>query len=398
MPWNDNSNSGPKPGPKPGGKSGGKPTGKPGPWGAPSGSGGDKGPDNGPSSTPPPRRPGSVGGAPDFNQMSRRVTERLRGYFGGPTGQGFAGKAVLAIAAGVVGLWLLSGIYVVRPEERGVLTTFGAYSGETDPGLNYRLPWPIQAVQKIPFTTLNKIDIGGTDDAPQPDESLMLTSDENIVDLKFTVQWRVANAYRYVFNLKDPDEAIKAVAESAMREVVGRTELQPILTNGQSAVQVQTAQVMQRILDSYDAGVYVDEVQIRVANSPPKVIAAFRDVAAAKQDADSSVNQARGTAKQTIQQALGYKAQVVQEAQGEAARFNQVYEQYKAAPAVTRQRLYIETMEKVLSKANKVIIDNHGATAPIVLSPDTFKPRGSSNNGATITVTPQPQPQQGAGQ
>jgi membrane protease subunit HflK len=174
-----------------------------------------------------------------------------------------------------------------------------------------------------------------------------------------------------------------------MREVVGRTELQPILTTGQSAVQVQTAQLMQRILDSYNAGVYVDEVQIRIANSPPKVVAAFRDVAAAKQDADATVNQARGNAKQTVQQALGYKAQVVQEAEGEAARFNQVYEQYKAAPAVTRQRLYIETMEKVLSKANKVIIDNHGATAPIVLSPDTFKLRGTNN--PTITVTPQNQ-------
>jgi membrane protease subunit HflK len=387
MPWNDNSNSGPKPTPKPGGKSGGKP----GPWGAPGGSGaGDKGGSgNEPSSPPPPRRPGNAGGTPDFNQISRQIADRARTYFGGPTSKGTNGRVILAVAAGIVAVWLLSGIYVVQPSERGVLTTFGAYSGETDPGLNYRLPWPIQAVQKVPFTTLNKIDIGGTDDAPQPDESLMLTSDENIVDLKFTVQWRVANAYRYVFNLKDPDEAIKAVAESAMREVVGRTELQPILTTGQSAVQVQTAQLMQRILDGYNAGVYVDEVQIRIANSPPKVIAAFRDVAAAKQDADASVNQARGNAKQTIQQALGYKAQVVQEAQGEAARFNQVYEQYKAAPAVTRQRLYIETMEKVLKQSNKVIIDNHGATAPIVLSPDTFKLRGSSN--PTITVTPQGQ-------
>jgi membrane protease subunit HflK len=407
MPWNDNSNSGPKPGPKPAAKPGGKT--KPGPWGAPTGSGDRGGPDNGPA-TPPPRKPASNGGGggggggstPDFNQIAGRLSEQVRGYFGGPSGQGAAGKAAIAIVAGVAALWLVSGFYMVQPNERGVTTTFGAYSGQTDPGLRYRLPWPIQDVRKVPFTTLNVIPIGGTDDAPQDDESLMLTSDKNIVDLKFTVQWRVADPYRYVFNLKDPDDAIKAVAESAMREVVGRTELQPILTNGQGQVQTQTAQLMQRILDSYNAGVYVDEVQIRSANSPPKVIAAFRAVAAAKQDADATVNNARGNAAQTIQQALGYKAQVVQEAEGEAARFNEVYEQYKAAPAVTRQRLYIETMEKVLSKANKVIIDNHGATAPIVLSPDTFRPKGSAAATATaptaITVTPQGQIQTGGAQ
>ena len=400
MPWNDNSNSGPKPGPKPAAKPGGKS--KPGPWGAPSGSGDRGGADDGPSSGPPPRRPnlgGGGGGAPfDFNKVASQFGDRLRGYFGGPSGNGAAGKAVIAVVAAVVALWLLSGFYLVQPNERGVITLFGRYSGQTDPGLRYRLPWPIQDVQKVPITTLNTKVIGGTDDAPEADESLMLTSDKNIVDLKFTVQWRVADAYKYVFNLKDPDDAIKAVAESAMREVVGRTDLQPILTNGQGQVQTQTAQLMQRILDGYNAGVYVDEVQIRSANSPPKVIAAFRAVAAAKQDADGTVNKARGNAAQTVQQALGYKAQVVQEAEGEAARFNQVYEQYKAAPAVTRQRLYIETMEKVLSKANKVIIDNHGATAPIVLSPDTFRPKGSANSAGAITVTPQGQVQSGGAQ
>jgi membrane protease subunit HflK len=323
--------------------------------------------------------------------MATQFGERLKGYFGGPSGNGAAGKAVIAVVAGVVGLWLVSGFYIVQPSERAVITTFGRYSGQTDPGLRYRLPWPVQDVRKVPFTALNTIPVGGTDDTPTPDESLMLTSDKNIVDLKFTVQWRVADAKSYVFNLKEPDDAIKAVAESAMREIVGRTELQPILTTGQGQVQSQTAQLMQRILDGYNAGVYVDEVQIRSANSPPKVIAAFRAVAAAKQDADGTVNKAKGNAAATVQQALGYKAQVVQEAEGEAARFNQVYEQYKAAPAVTRERLYIETMERVLSKANKVIIDNHGATAPIVLSPNSFQPRGSA---ATITVSPQ----QGGGQ
>jgi membrane protease subunit HflK len=380
MPWNDNANSGQKPPGKPD-KDGPKPS----PWGDEPTSSADK--PTPPRKPTPMRKPsgggnggGGAGGGmpPDFNDLSQLVTDKLKTYFGGSgAGRGSTKNVVLAVVGGAFGLWLLSGIYIVRTQDRAVITTFGAYSGEVGQGPHYRLPWPIQAVRKVPFTTLNKIDIGGSDGSALPEESLMLTGDENIVDLKFTVQWRVANAYRYVFNLDDPDNAVKAVAESAMREVVGRTELQPILTTGQGAVQLQTAKLMQSILDKYGAGVSIDEVQIRSANSPPKVLAAFREVAAAKQNAEATINRAQGEAATIKNAALGYKAQTVQEAEGEAARFNQVYVQYKAAPAVTRQRLYIETMERVLSKANKVVIDNKAANVPIVLSPDSFKSRSA---------------------
>ena len=398
MPWNDNSTPGPKPGPK---SSSGKGP-KPGPWGAPNG---DKGSSDPPPPRDPPRRPTGGGGGngggtpPDFNQIGRKLADQAKRYFnngpGGPgTGGGSGGfggrdgaglKVAAAIGAGIIGLWLVSGTYQVGANQRAVITTFGAYSGQAGPGLNYRLPWPIQDVQKVTFTTLNNTPVGGDDATPQLDESLMLTGDQNIVDLKFTVQWRVADAYRFTFNVKNTQDMIKAVAESAMREVVGRTNLQTIITTGQGDVQTQTAQLMQHILDSYNAGVYVDEVQIRSANPPPKVLDAFREVAAAKQKADSVVNKAEGEAAQIKQQALGYKAQTVQEAEGESARFNQVYEQYKLAPAVTKQRLYTETMEKVLQKSNNIVVDSKATNLPLVLSPDTLRSRGSD---AVITVSP----------
>ena len=214
----------------------------------------------------------------------------------------------------------------------------------------------------------------------------MLTGDENIVDLTFTVQWRINDATKYLFHVKEPDDAVKAVAESAIREVIGKTPLQDILTTGRGAVQDETQALMQRTLDDYGAGIDVVEVQIRSANPPQEVIAAFREVANAGQDAESSVNEAntysnrvvneaKGDAAKITQSSEGYREQVVLEAEGEASRFSQLDAEYRRAPAVTRQRLYLETMERVLSKSNKVIVDAHGATAPIILPPDVFRPR-----------------------
>jgi membrane protease subunit HflK len=221
------------------------------------------------------------------------------------------------------------------------------------------------------------------------DERLMLTGDENIVDLSFTVQWKVSDAAKYVFNVREPDTVIKDVAESAMREVIGRTALTPILTTGRGQVQDQTEQLMQRILDRYDVGVSIQSVNIQAATTPGPVLEAYRDVQRAAQNAESAANNARGEAAQIRQAALGYREQVVREAAGDADRFNQIYAQYKLAPAVTRERLYIETMQRVLEKSNKVIIDNKGATAPVILPPDVFRPRASaaaSNAAAEGTV------------
>ena len=374
MPWNDNANSGQKPGP----------WGSPPPSGGSGGGGGPGGPGGGGSGGPGrggPRRPGGGGGGggptpPDFDDLGRQLKAQLDKLFGGP---GKSRGQTLAIVGGVaVFLYAASGVYIVQPSEQAVVKTFGAFTSSSGPGLRYRAPWPIQTHSIVPVTTLQRIDIGGARAAERPEESLMLTGDENIVDLAFTVQWRVSDAADYLFNVADPDATIKAVAESSMREVVGRTALQQILTTGRAQVQQQTQQLMQRTLDTYNVGVYIDEIQIRNAGPPPQVVDAFRDVATAGQDAVSATNVARGEAAKLRQEALGYRAQVVQEALGEAARFNQVYEQYRLAPAVTRQRLYLETMENVLRNSNKVIVDNKGATAPIILPPDALRPRAAA--------------------
>jgi len=280
--------------------------------------------------------------------------------------------------------YLLAGVIVVSPREEAVVTTFGAWTRTYGPGIGYHLPI-IERSRKIDVTTLRTASIGGgTGDG----DTLMLTGDENIVDLSFSVTWRVSSPGRYLFNIADPDATLKAVAESAMREVIGRSALEPIISRGRGQIQIEVAQLMQRILDSYGAGIVIDGVQISEANPPKEVVDAFRDVNNASQFAESLANQARGQAAQVRQAALGYKAQVVREAAGEAARFNQVYEQYRLAPGVTRDRLYIETMERVLGKTNKVIVDSKGASAPLILPPDVFRPKAAPQSSTTVPATP----------
>ncbi|MDP1597650.1 FtsH protease activity modulator HflK [Phenylobacterium sp.] len=388
MPWNDNAN--------------------PGPWGAPppNDGNGDK--------KPPPRRPTGGGGGngprgprrpegPELNAAFERLQQQVRDFFGGPGGDGIRPGAIAAVAGVGFGLWALSGIYIVQPNEQAVVTTFGAYSRSEGPGIRYHLPIPLERVEKVPVTSLNRIDIGGTATNDVPAESLMLTGDENIVDLDFSVTWRVANARNFVFNVRDQDSAVKAVAESAMREVVGRTPLQDVLTRGRGQVQAQAAETMQRTLDSWNAGVTVVEVQIRTANPPTEVVAAFRDVTNAQQDAESAaneantyrnrvINEAKGDAAKLIESARGYREQSVREATGDVSRFDQIYNEYRKAPGVTKERLYIETMQRVLQNSNKVVIDGKGASAPIILPPDVFRPR----TAALSAVRVEPQPETGA--
>ena len=288
------------------------------------------------------------------------------------------------------------------------MTTFGAYSRNESPGLRYHLPGPIEHVEKVPVTSLNRIDVGGSGEADVPQESLMLTGDENIIDLDFSVTWRVADADRFVFTVRDPEGSVKAVAESAMREVVGKTALQQILTRGRGQVQLQAAELMQRTLDQWGAGVRIVEVQIRSANPPQEVVAAFREVANAGQDAESAsneantyrnrvVNEAKGDAARITQSGQGYREQAVREATGDAARFNSIYTEYRRAPGVTRDRLYIETMQRVLARSNKVVVDSKGASAPIILPPDVFRPRTGPAAASGITPAPQTQAQAQAG-
>lgn len=362
MPWNDNGN--------------------PGPWGAPPPSGGKEPSEDGPrpSRGPAPRRPA---GPPDMNDLQNRLKQQLRAFLGGPDGDLSPRRLAPLIAGGLAALYVASGLIIVGAREEAVVTTFGAWTRSYGPGIGYHLPL-FEGVTKIDVTTLQKTEIGGETGGG---DTLMLTGDENIVDLSFTVTWRVSNPGWYLFNIEKPDETVKAVAESAMREVVGRTALNPIITSGRGQIQVEVAQLMQRILDSYGAGVIIDAVQLNDPSAPREVIDAFRDVNNASQNAESRANQARGTAAQVIQQAKGYQSQVVREAAGEAARFNQVYEQYRLAPGVTRDRLYIETMERVLARSNKVIIDSKGASAPIILPPDVFRARGATPPYPATTPT-----------
>ena len=370
MPWNDNGN--------------------PGPWGAPPPSGG-KGPsEDGPKrpTGPGPRRPS---GPPDLDAFQQQLKDQLRDLFGGGSGGGGSTgdltprRMAPVIAGGLVALYLASGIIVVGAKQEAVVTTFGAWTRSYGPGVGYHLPIIERAV-KIGTTELRQTQVDGANGAVS--QTLMLTGDENIVDLKFTVQWYVKDPAAYSFNIDDPDAALQAVAESAMREVVGRSKLDSIIGPGRGSVQIQVAALMQRILDSYHAGIVIDAVQISDAGAPDEVSDAFRDVNNASQNAESYANQARGRASQIVQEAKGYQAQVVREAAGEAARFNQVYEQYRLAPGVTRDRLYIETMQRVLESSNKVIIDGKGVTAPIVLSADTFKPRAPVAPPATAAAQP----------
>ncbi len=389
MPWNDNANPGPWGSPPSGDDGGGKEPPK-----RPSGGGGGG-----------PRRPGGPGG-PDLNAGLNNLRNRMRGFLGGP-GQGVRPGAIAAVAAAAFALWALSGIYQVASNEEAVVTRFGAFERVEAPGLRYHLPSPVEHVEKVAVTSLNRLDIGGTGtpDGDIPQESLMLTSDEAIVDLTFRVTWRISDASRYVFATRAPEEGVKAVAESAMRQVIGKTDLDSILTNGRGQVQQETAQLMQSTLDSWGSGIRVVEVQIRSANPPQEVVAAFRDVQSADQDRDSAVNEAnayrnrvvqeaKGDAAKIVQSAQGYREQSVRTALGDAARFNSIYGEYKRAPEATRERLYLETMEKVLAHSNKVVISGKGVTAPVILPPDVFRPRGGPNAAPAAVAAPaQPQAQ-----
>ncbi len=301
---------------------------------------------------------------------------------GGRGGNGLTGaRGVLALALVGVIVWLLSGFYTVGPNEVGLNKIFGKYTGKTGPGLNYNLPFPVGAVQKLQVTDRNVINIGftyrpdvrtpnGQTQIDLPEESLMLTGDENIADVKFVVIWQIDPVHPedYAFNIANQRETVKAVAESAMREVIGRSQIQRILTAERKVIEPAVQELMQKILNQYKAGILILQVQLQSVDPPEQVIAAFRDVTAAQQDqnrlrneaeayANRVVPEARGKAAATVQEAEGYRLQTVAEATGQASRFNQIYDEYKKAPAVTRERIYLETMERVFGGMDKVIVD-----------------------------------------
>lgn len=351
MPWsNQNGGGGPWGQKRPGG-----------PWGG----GGGGGPSNG----------GPGGAPPDLEDLIRKSQDKLKNLL---PGGAMGGRGVGLIILGAAALWLATGFYTVRPDEVGINMVFGKPVSQSQPGWSYNFPYPIGQVIKPKVTTVNTTEVGfrGTEAMRRNvsrdvlEESMMLTGDENIVDIDFAVQWQInpAKAMDYVFNIQSPEASVKAVAESAMREVIGRRNIQQILTTDRSAIEQEVKQVMQETLNSYGAGVEIRLVQLLKVDPPAQVIDAFRDVQAARQDQDRMRNEAetyaskivpeaRGEAARIEQEAEAYKARSVAEANGQASRFNQIYAEYKNAPDVTRKRMYLETMERVLGQSDKVIVD-----------------------------------------
>lgn len=358
-----------------------------GPWGGGGGSGDDddgrgngpRGPDRGNGG----RGPGEEGPQiPEIDELVKKGQEQLRvlmgGRGGGGTGGGrgsgggggpFVTRGTIGIAVlAAVGLWLFSSFYTVKPEEQSVELFLGEFSSVGNPGLNFA-PWPVISAEVVQVTSERTEDIGVGSSTSTG--GLMLTGDENIVDIDFQVVWNINDPAKYLFNLRDPQQTIRAVSESAMREIIAQSELAPILNRDRGAIASRLQDLIQSTLNSYDSGVNVIRVNFDKADPPQTVIDAFRDVQAASQERDRLQNvadayanrvlaEARGQAAQLLEEAEGYRAQQVNQAEGEASRFTAVLGEYQKAPDVTRKRLYLETMETVLGQMDKVILDQSG--------------------------------------
>ena len=384
MPWQNQGGGGPW------GGGGGQ-----GPWGGRGGGGG----------TPP----------PDLEEMLRRSQDKLKKVF---PGGGSTGKLIPLVVLVVGGLWLATGFYRVQPDEQGVELVFGDWNGLTaNEGLHWNWPSPIGEVYTPKVTRSNRLQIGyraGLDDGRRSsqrdvaEESVMLTSDENIVDLQFTVLWRIKDAGQFLFNIRNPEVTVKIAAESVMREVVGQTNFDKTVTVGREEIESRANALLQTILDQYGAGIEIEAVQLQKSDPPPDVIDAFNDVQRARQDksrlmnqaeayANSVVPEARGQAEQTIRAAEAYRERLLKEAEGEAKRFLSVYEAYRTAPKVTRRRMYLETLGEVFGSAQKVIVDQKGGAGPGVVPylplPEVQK-RVRSDREQTETQPPLPESSQ----
>lgn len=395
MPWNQ--------GGGPWGSGGGNQGGGQNPWGRPSGGGGMQ--------------------PPNVEDLLRKSQERLKRFM--PGGMG-SGKIIAIIVVVVAALWIASGFYLVSPSQQGLVLRFGEYNRPSGPGLNWHLPSPIESVIIINVEALNSTEIPG--DAAQAfqrgvqnvdqREDVVVTGDENIIEVRFVVQWRVADARQFAFNVRRAPEGtrvtgsgdmIRGVAMSAIREVIAQMPAQRVLAEGRTQLATDTAAIMQRLLNSYQAGVQITQVQIRDINPPAQVVAAFRDVQSAQADRERLRNEAeayrntivptaRGEAQRMMLEAEAFRQRAVQEAQGEAARFISVYEAYRLAPDVTTQRLYIETMEQILRNSNRVLIDQPPGSQGLLpflplpelrrAAPAQTPPAAGSPPGTPSTPTP----------
>ena len=411
MPWN---NGGPGPWGNPSGSSGGDDDKKPtqGPWGNkdPNGGGSKPDPDRGtrrPGDGPRPGGPFGGGGGPfgggnppDLDKLIAQAQGYIRGLLGGgsgggrrgPTGAGPSGgglfggftnsRGLLLLALAVVAIWVGSGFYRVQPDEQGVVLRFGAYAYWTPPGLHWHVPWPVEAIELPTVTRINRTEIGyrsipggnvesGRDAAGRDvlAESLMLTGDENIIDIDVAIFWRINDASAFLFNTANPETLVRAVAESSMREVIGRTPIQPALTQARAQIEADVLKQTQEILDRYKAGVEITQVQLQKVDPPAAVIESFRDVQRANTDAERMRNEAesyrndivpraRGDAARIVAEGQGAKAASIARATGEAQQFDSVLKAYQAAKDVTLRRMYLDTMQDVLMHGQPLVVDD----------------------------------------
>jgi modulator of FtsH protease HflK len=355
------------------------------PWGTPPGGG------NGSGRGPTP---------PDIEAIIKDIQSKINKFL--PGGSSSGGKPIGLILIIIAFVWLASGLYRVGPDEQGVVLRFGKFIKTTQPGLHYHIPAPVETVQTPKVTKVNRIDIGfrserdsgfsqggGVADVPQ--ESLMLTGDENIVNIDFSVFWVIKDAGKFLFEIQDPEGTVKAAAETAMREVIAKSRIQPVLTEGRAQIEIETQEIIQSILDEYNSGIQITQVQTQKADPPDQVIDAFRDVQAARADMERSKNEAeayandvipraRGEAAKIMQAAEAYKQRVVAASEGEASRFVSIYKEYAKAKKVTKDRMYLETMEKVLADIDKVIIDKNSGSGvvPYLPLPELGKKKASN--------------------
>ncbi|PCJ59403.1 MAG: FtsH protease activity modulator HflK [Rhodospirillaceae bacterium] len=340
---------------------------------------------------------------PDIEDLLRQGQDRFRSMFPGGSRRGL----VLALFV-VIGIWLASGFYRVLPDEQGVVLRFGEWILPTKPpGLHYHLPYPVEQAMTPKVTRVNRIEVGFRSAVDSRnsgilrevfEESLMLTGDENIVSVNFTVFWVINDAGKFLFNIRNPVETVKAAAESAMREIVGQKPIARAFAEGRQQIEQEAHALLQGILDSYESGIHITQVQLQKVDPPGEVIDSFRDVQRARADLERKRNEAetyrndiipraRGAAEAKVQEAEGYRQEIIARAQGDASRFLAVYEEYRKAKKVTEQRLYLETMEEIFSNAEKVIIDSGASggqgVVPYLPLPEVQKRmKGNSGKGA----------------
>lgn len=350
-------------------------------------------------------------GPPDLDEVIRSFQEKLSGIFGGGNSgdggsEGGSLKSLGVLALGVLILWLLSGFYIVDEGRRGVETRFGAYISTTEPGLNWRFPSPIDQVQIVDILNVQVVEVGYRSGGRQgvgsvPREALMLTKDENIVDVRLAVQYQVKNAKDYAFNVLNPTATLKQVTEGVERGVIGRSTMDFVLTEGRSEIVAGIQHEIQKVMDAYKSGILITTVNLQDAQPPEQVQGAFEDAIKAREDKQRLINEseaysnevipvARGAASRIIQESEAYKERVIARATGEASRFSQLLTEYKKAPKVTRQRMYLESMEQVLSNTSTVMVDVKGSNNLLYLPLDKLGNQSSSTGSTEMTHTPSP--------